>query len=309
VRTARLALAASALATAFAAKAEAQAGGCVAPSLAGGDCPAVEQALHSAVPQVGIAAAGGNPLLGTASVAGVRLGFFPSLTAELRMTGARMRLPDVEAANVAGNERSELAGSVDADLAVSLSQGLPGGAAGLGALDLLASVGVLPGGGSRHGASFTWGAGARLGILREGFGTPAVNVSAMYRQVSGVRIGGEGSAGRLDFGVGDVSLRGTVAKRVARVGLVGGVGYDRFTGRDARFGFTDGAAFQTEERDVDEGRWSLFGNVSLPLTVGAVTLEGGWMSGGDATASYPSTAKFDPGAGTVFGSIGLRLSL
>ncbi|HSU13597.1 MAG TPA: hypothetical protein VLK66_05820 [Longimicrobium sp.] len=309
----KLGLAAAALAIVLTAEsARAQVGSCVAPSMFGGACPAVAQALHSAVPQVGIAAAGGNPLQGTASVAGVRLGFFPSLTAELRLTGARMRLPDVGSANPAGSESAELVGSVDADLAVSLSRGLAGGVAGLGAVDLLASVGVLPGGGSREGASFTWGVGARLGILRESFGTPAVNVSAMYRQVNGVQVGSTraGTPGELDFGVADVSVRATVARRVARFGLVGGAGYDRFTGRDARFSLTDGSVFQTVEQDVDEGRWSLFGNVSLPLTVGAVTLEGGWMSGGDAIPGYPSAAAtFDPGSGTVFGSLSLRLSL
>jgi hypothetical protein len=274
-------------------------------------CYAVEQALHSAVPQVGIAAAGGNPLPGTASVGGVRLGFLPRVTADLRASAARMRLPDLGSVDVAGNA------------AVSLTQGLPGGMPGLGSLDLLLSAGVIPGGGLRDGASTTYGAGVRLGILRETFGTPAVNVSAMYRRVAGMRYGavcggdpaglcvpGSGG-GQLEFAVRDVSLRATVGGRAGRIGLVGGAGYDRFSGGDSRFSALNGATELelTQDEDVSEGRLSMFAELSVPLTVGAVTLEGGWMRGGGRVANYPSSAAYDPGSGTIFGGLSLRLSL
>jgi hypothetical protein len=299
-------LAAAAMAMTLAAgRAEAQLSGCIAPSLNGSECPATAQALESAVPQVGIAVAGGNPLPGTASVAGVRLGFLPRVTADLRLGAARVTLPDVTSPDPVTHRRSDLVPSVNLDAAVSLTQGLPGGVAGLGAVDLLLSAGLLSGAGPLQGASAAWGGGVRVGILRETFGTPAVNVSAMYRRVDGVRYGS--SARELDFGVQDLSVRGTVAKRVARVGLVGGAGYDRFTGRGARFSYADGSS--TVAAKPGEGRWSVFGNLSVPLMVGAVTLEGGWMSGGSALTGYPPTAAYDPGTGTVFGSLSLRLSL
>ncbi|HEX6750818.1 MAG TPA: hypothetical protein VF092_26260 [Longimicrobium sp.] len=273
--------------------------------MSGSDCGATAQALHSAVPQVGIAVAGGNPLPGTASVGGVRLGFLPRVTADVRLTAAWMTLPDITLPDPAAYERTDVVPSVNVDAAVSLTQGLPGGVAGLGAIDLLLSAGLLTGAGPLEGTSLGYGGGVRVGILRETFGTPAVNVSAMYRRVDGVRY--RAAPRELEFDVRDVSLRATVAKRVARIGLVGGAGYDRFTGGDARFSYAEGSGFVSSK--PEEGRWSLFGNVSLPLTVGAVTLEGGWMSGGDAIEAAPPTAAYDPGKGTIFGSLALRLSL
>ncbi|HEX8243267.1 MAG TPA: hypothetical protein VF541_07220 [Longimicrobium sp.] len=301
--------------------ARAQATGCPSPSLDGGGCQATAQALESAVPQVGIAMAGGNPLPGTASVAGVRLGLLPRVTAGLRVGAARMTLPDLRTSSgdFAARERSELVPTVNVDAAVSLTQGLAGGVAGLGSLDLLLSAGVRPATGGFDRASLGYGAGVRLGLLRETFGTPAVNVSAMYRRVGEARYGTPctsepcsplATVGEAEFGVRDVSGRVTVGKRVARVGLVAGAGYDRFTSTGGRFTFTDPASSTTQERRVSDGRWSLFGNLSLPLMVGAVTLEGGWMSGGgDPVPGYPADAAYDPGTGTLFGSLALRLSL
>jgi hypothetical protein len=295
---------------------------CNDPLANGISCYAVVQALASAVPQVGMAAAGGNPLPGTASVAGVRLGFLPRVTAGLRFTAVRMRLPDVNDRNfdVGGHESSDLVPTLNADVAVSAYSGMMrGAAAGIGAIDLLLSAGVFPGAGGIEGTAFAYGGGVRLGIVRETFGIPAVNVSAMVRRVGDVQIGRacpatglpcpDRGAGQLDFGVNDVSVRGTVGKRVGRVGLVGGVGYDRFTGSDERVTYSTTDFGFTQAEDVSEGRWSAFADLSIPLKVGAVTFEGGWMNGGDPVPGFDAQSAYDPGSGTIFGSVALRLSL
>lgn len=314
-----IAAAAALAACAVAAPLPAQTTGCGIVGPPAG-CFAVEQALQAAVPQVGIAIVGGNPLPGTASVGGVRLGFFPRVTASLRVGAARMRLPDVRQDFAAPSDRArtELVPAASLGAAVALFEGFTRGrAAGIGAVDVLLDGSVLPGSGGLEKTRFGWGAGLRVGLLRETFGTPAVNVSAMLHRVEGIRYGSactslpctSGSLGQLDFDVHDVSTRVTIAKRVARVGLLGGLGYDRFKDGDAQVSFASPTFVSTVAREVDEGRWSIFGNLSLPMTVGAVTLEGGWMSGGERAPGYAEGSAFDPGAGTLFGSLALRLSL
>jgi hypothetical protein len=315
----RIVLAALAAAATVTVDAAAQTGPFDCPSFGGASCRIVQQGLHSAVPQVGIAAAGGNPLLGTASVGGLRLGFLPRVTGSLRVTAARTTLPDFRANDFddINRQRTALVPSVDVDAAVSAFSGLSSGTVGgIGSLDVLLSGGVLPGGGL-EGTGLAWGAGLRVGLLREGFGTPAVNVSGMYRRVESVQYGSacaaapctSGTLAQFDFAVRDLSARATVGKRVARVGLLGGVGYDRFHAGDAEITYSNGTTANRGTESVNEGRWSVFGNLSYALPVGALTIEGGWMSGGSAIPEYPDVAKYDPGTGTVFGSFALRVAL
>lgn len=314
------ALAALAAAAGATADAFAQATPFACPTIGGASCRVVQQGVHTAVPQVGIAAAGGNPLLGTASVGGLRLGFLPRVTGSLRVTAARMTLPDVRSNDLDAidRRRTSLVPSVDLDAAVSAFSGFASGTTGgIGSLDVLLSGGVLPGGGGLDGTSLAWGAGLRVGVLREGFGTPAVNVSGMYRRVESVQYGSacgvapctSGTLAQYDFAVRDLSARATVGKRVARLGLLGGVGYDRFHAGDAAITYTSGAIVNRGAETVNEVRWSVFGNLSYALPVGALTIEGGWMSGGSAIPEYPDAARYDPGTGTVFGSFGLRVAL
>jgi hypothetical protein len=284
-------------------------------------CHAVRQALHSAVPQVGIAVLGGSPLPGTASVAGVRLGFVPGLTLSLRANAAGIKLPDVRYGqqNGVSNQASKTLLYAGADAAVALFQGFSSGtASGIGALDLLLSAGVLPGNGGLRGSLPTYGAGVRVGLLRETFGTPGVSLTGAWRGTGQAEYGGAcagggscaaGTAPALAWHLHALSTRLVMGKRVARVGLSGGAGYDHYSDGNAHFTASSGGALLERRERVGEGRWSAFAGLSWALPAGALTAEGGWMQGGDAVAGYPSGAAYDPGAGTPFGSLSLRLSL
>ena len=61
--------------------------------------------------------------------------------------------------------------------------------------------------------------------------------------------------------------------------------------------------------DVVNDRWSAFANAAFSTVVTTFALEAGWMQGGDAVPGYSGRARFDPGRGAFFGSIGVRLSL
>jgi hypothetical protein len=309
------------------------------PAIAAEQCVIVAQAVDAAQPQLGILMAGGNPTLGTASTGGVRLGLIPrvSLTGRINVVGAR--LPDIrEEADGQTDKFTVPAPAVGANLSVGLTQGFSVAPmiGGFGAIDLLGSVSVLPLSllGDEFGDNaFSWGAGARVGLMRESFVTPGVSVSLMYRSLGDVRFGEvcpgteapagdnrslcstDGDFGEIEFGLDNWSARAAVSKRLLGLGLTAGVGYDRFetsadfavrapgppVGTEQVYRFNDVA--------VDNDRWSAFIDGSFTILFGSVVAELGWMQGSDPIQGFPSTSDFDPKEGTFFGSIGARLSL
>jgi hypothetical protein len=309
------------------------------PAPAQDECRVVAQAVDAAQPQLGILMAGGNPTLGTASTGGVRLGIIPrvSLTARLNVVGAR--LPDIRQEAESEAEQFMLpAPAVGANLSVGLTQGfsLAPMLGGFGAIDLLGSVSVLPLSllGDEFGDNaFSWGAGARVGLIRESFVMPGVSVSLMYRSLGDVSLGEvctgseipnenprtcsttDGDFGELRFGLDNWSARAAVSKRILGLGLTAGVGYDRFeTSADFAFRAPTGPGgsdqiYRFNEIGVDNDRWSAFVDASFTVLVGSLVAELGWMQGSDPIEGFPDTSDFDPTEGTFFGSLGARLSL
>jgi hypothetical protein len=312
------------------------------PAQAQDECAIVAQAVDAAQPQLGILMAGGNPILGTASTGGVRLGLIPrvSLTGRVNVVGAR--LPDIR--ELEGGEANEFAvpaPAVGANVSIGLTQGFNVAPmiGGFGALDLLGSVSVLPLSllDDFGDNAFSWGAGARVGLIRESFVTPGVSVSLMYRDLGDVSFGtvcdgnlgpsvtaptdpnrrsctADGDFGEIEFGLSNWSARAAISKRLLGLGLTAGVGYDQFE-TDANFAFSTPAVagtrevFLFEDVAVDNDRWSAFLDASFTVLVASLVGEVGWMQGSDAIAGFPEASDFDPGEGTWFGSLGFRLSL
>jgi hypothetical protein len=309
------------------------------PAVAAEDCVIVAQAVDAAQPQLGILMAGGNPTLGTASTGGVRLGFLPrvSLTGRINVVGAR--LPDIrQEADEQADKFTVPAPAVGANLSIGLTRGFSVAPmiGGFGAIDLLGSVSVLPLSllGDEFGDNaLSWGAGARVGLVRESFVTPGVSVSLMYRSLGDVRFGEvcsgsevpagdnrtvcstDGDFGEIEFGLDNWSARAAVSKRFLGLGLTAGVGYDRFeTSADFAVrapGPPVGAeqVYRFNDVAVDNDRWSAFIDGSFTILFGSIVAELGWMQGSDPIQGFPSTSDFDPNEGTFFGSVGARLSL
>ncbi|HEU4881377.1 MAG TPA: hypothetical protein VFT45_04000 [Longimicrobium sp.] len=309
------------------------------PAIAAEQCVIVAQAVDAAQPQLGILMAGGNPTLGTASTGGVRLGLIPrvSLTGRINVVGAR--LPDIrEEADGQTDKFTVPAPAVGANLSLGLTQGFSVAPmiGGFGAIDLLGSVSVLPLsllGDDFGDNAFSWGAGARVGLMRESFVTPGVSVSLMYRSLGDVSFGEvcggtevpagdnrsvcstDGDFGEIEFGLDNWSARAAVSKRLLGLGLTAGVGYDKFeTSADFAVrapGPPVGAeqVYRFNDVAVDNDRWSAFIDGSFTILFGSVVAELGWMQGSDPIQGFPSTSDFDPKEGTFFGSVGARLSL
>jgi len=309
-------------------------------------CTAVAQAVDAAQPQLGILLAGGNPTLGTASTSGVRMGLIPRVGAGLRINVVAARFPDIRDVEGSGesvttDEFAVPAPAIGANVSLGLTQGfsLAPTMGGVGSIELLGSATLIPLelAGDEFGENvISWGAGARVGLLRESFVTPGISVSLMYRDMGTARFGevcdgtetpvvgtsparsvcsGGGDFGEIEFGLSNWSARGAISKRLLGLGLTAGVGYDKFEtdadvafrapapplGQEQVYRFTDVA--------VDNDRWSAFIDGSFTFLVASLVAEVGWMQGSDPITGFPSASDFDPNEGTFFGSLGVRIGL
>ncbi len=331
--------------------------GSEAPAAARDWCIQTAQAVTSAQPQLGILLAAGNPILGAGRAGGgFRLGVLPQASVSAKLNLVQVQLPDLRSAGSgAGPMAGRLTAVAPAISGTAMLGVFPGVSlapmlGGIGSLDLLAQATYLPlrtfgaGGFDESSPEMAYGAGVRVGILRESFLLPGVSVSAMYRRLGDARFGnvcqgtarttsadtsqgysfGQGSctgsgdsaaggnAGEFSFDLHNTSVRAAASKRLLLLGLTAGVGYDRWRS-DIAFGFRaprDPRFFRASGLELSSRRWSAFANGVLSLPFVALAAEAGWLQGGAALAEFdPSRSRFDPGSGTWFGSVGMRLSL
>jgi hypothetical protein len=281
-------------------------------------CQNVADAATILQPRLGIALSGGNPVPGTASTMGMRIGTLPRIGIGLRVSAAETDLPPVEHVNDDDDVAFPL-GSINGDVTVGLFSGFTVAptVGGVGALDLLGSIGIMPlpgGEGFDDSSPLTWAAGARLGILRESFTAPGVSVSAMYRTLDDVAYGSEDLSDRDAFfritNYDVMSLRAAVGKRVLGFGLTAGAGYDKYNA-DITAVVRDPTVVQPtrtltlQEGGMSTSRVSLFGNVSFTLLILNMSAEAGWQQGGDAITG--ASDKLDKGA--LFGGIAIRIQI
>lgn len=283
-------------------------------------CNLLVQSLDILQPPLGLAMSGGNPVPGTASTLGLRLGSIPRLSLGGRLTLVGVDLPQILHNNQRGEIGFTLPG-LSLDAAVGL---LPGSSplptmGGVASVDVLASIGILPlptGAGFASGSPFSWAVGLRGGIFRESFTLPGISISAMYRHLGRSTFGDPNlidTDGFLNLSVSSLSLRGAVSKRIVGFGLTAGAGYDRYSS-NGRFGFASPdtvgpSEFRLGFSRLRNNRTSLFGNLSYTLLILHLVGEIGWQQGTDlVSAPLPAGAQVSTG-GRVFGSIAARLSI
>ncbi len=274
------------------------------------------QAATIAQPRLALVGAGGTPLLGSASTLGMRLGSTPRVAVQLRASGARVTMPALGA----GNGQSSLASSFDVDGAVALYNGLNPAptVGGVGALDLLGSVGVVRGGGDRFsGTPASFGVGARLGIMRESFTTPGISLSAMIRRTGSLTAIGPDSATARFSHIADVALRATVGKRLFPLNTLVGVGLDRTSGDVTVVGapcppgvLCALSLLNPVVGPLTQTRANFFADLTWTSLVFNAVLELGWQRGGSPPAgAFPTGYESLVRKGGLFGSLGLRLTI
>jgi hypothetical protein len=281
-------------------------------------CEQVADGVLIIQPRLGLALSGGNPVPGTASTLGMRIGALPRVGIGLRVSAAQVDLPPVERVTSTADISFPL-GGISADATVGLYQGmslLPT-VGGFGSVDLLASVGVMPlphGEGFDDTAPVSWALGARVGILRESFTAPGVSVSAMYRRLGDLTYGSSAlSDTDAFFRMRDnsvTSIRAAVGKRVLGVGLTGGAGWDRYSSdvlarvRDPE-PLAPGNLLELAAPGLSQSRTSLFGNISFTLLILNMAAEIGWQDGRDRIEG--ASDKLEKRG--LFGGLALRLTI
>jgi hypothetical protein len=279
-------------------------------------CEYVADAAIVLQPRVGIALAGGNPVPGTASTLGMRIGKLPRISFGPRVTAAEIDLPPAERVS-STNDVEFAVGSISLDASIGLFQGfnVASTVGGLGSVDLIASAGIIPlprGEGFDDSSPFTWALGARVGILREAFTAPGVSLSALYRALGDVAYGSESLSDRDAFvSVSELSmwsLRLTAGKRLLGLGITAGAGYDRYYADVS--GIVPDPAILTPTRrrtlsedDVTTSRYALFGNVSYTFLIASIVAELGWQERGDVVDN--DITKRNNNA--LFGGVALRI--
>lgn len=281
-------------------------------------CRLIAQAVEIAQPRIGLAASGGNPVPGTASTLGMRIGSMPRLSGSGRVTAVLVDLPPIQRAG-AGDGITVPATTLNVDGTVGLFSGFSPAptVGGVASVDLLGSAGILlvpAGDGFRSQQPFTWAIGTRVGLLRESFLTPGASVSAMYRRIGDTSYGNIQLQSDQDAyfaaDLSALSLRAAVSKRFFLLGATAGLGWDRYSS-DVVFRAQAGGA-RTDVlhvEDLENTRVSAFGNLSYTLLILSIVAELGWQSGGDTVEGLPGYADVDGSAGALFGGLALRLSI
>jgi len=313
-------------------------------------CGQVVQAMSAVQPTVGMAFSGGAHTLGTATTLGLRLGMVPRISVTARVNAALADVPDLLHSHIPSfdeQNRLRAMGTVgvpvlafQGDAVVGVYNGLSLGpfARGLGAVDLLGSVSFIPAVGriGLDDAIVNVGAGARLGLIRQGLVTPGVSLSAMYRTMLGdVAFGtigpdpASGDPAEFTAGLSTWSFRAGASQSLLILDLAAGVGYDIYTS-DVHFDWrlhcppdvcgqdvtltTDGGV----QGQLRTSAWNAFGNVGMNFLLLRVVAEVGYQQPRDIVdlaaiqgAGLPPQAPSvdDVTGGRFLLGLGVRLSL
>lgn len=283
-------------------------------------CREVALAGQAARAGFGLLSSGGSEVPGSAGTLGWRLSSVPRVAMAAEVAGARVPFP------VLGTERRAV---LDGDpffapaLRFTGAVGVFDGfspvptVGGLFSLDLVASGGwvFLPEDRGFDGSAAGYGAGVRVGILRESFTLPGISVSAARRWGGEVTLTGVGGAGAVvpeaAFDPSVTSVRATVGKDVLAVGLLAGAGWDRYGGDlriDSGLSSPGTAPREAATDEMADSRFLVFGGASLNYLILQLSAELGWAGGMDPVPGRPA-GGFDPGGSSWYGSVGARLTL
>ena len=276
-------------------------------------CAAGATAYQAAASGIGLAASAGSDIPGTSSTLGLRRGLGPRMALSARFTGARVPLPDLaEALAIHLPELRSTVTNASLEGAVGLFDGFRWAPqyGGFLSLDLVASVGVL--GLARAdgfgGNAYSAGIGGRLGLLRESFDVPGVSVSLVRRFFGDVGLGAGDSPITVRFEPAATSVRALIGKEFQAAGIVAGAGWDRYSGTVTIEGPESGRRPGSVTLDGPAlDRLLLFAGISRTWQVFLMAGEIGWGAGFDGLPD-PAVRPFDPGAGSVFGSLSLRIT-
>lgn len=263
---------------------------------------------------LGLLAGAGSEVSGSASTLGRRLGTTPRVALEARASFAHMSLPDL---SDPGDEPSRESTFIVPALRGGITAGVFDGfsllptVGGFLGLDLLAqgSVAFLPTGEGFDGKTTALTLGARIGLLRESFTLPGVSVSVARRWAGDVVYGSvDTGGGSVEVDPAVTSIRATVGKDLLSIGVLAGMGWDRYSGRATVEAASESGTVLANVDQFHSSRRLLFGGAAMNFLVLQLSGEVGWAQGFDAVPGY-YFEPYDPTSGTWYGSLAFRLTI
>ena len=283
-------------------------------------CQAKVDLFDYLAPQVGMLVTGGNPTPGQ----GGTLNGFGHFSAGLRVETIQGSLPDFRgyAPDFSATPhkfptQSSFIPLPVVDGTLGIYAGYPLGVTRVGGIDLVGDATWLPefSGGSTGlelpNGGFTFGYGARVGLLQEGLLTPGVGFTWVRHELPTMAI--HGNAATTSLRIDDIDLattgwRVTASKSLIAFSVAAGAGQDRYRS-SATINKTNGPSttfpFSIGQRVT---RTSWFGDLSMNVLMAKVVAEIGGVSGG-TIRTYNSFGGKDADALRLYGSLGVRVGL
>lgn len=282
------------------------------------------------VPQIGVAVATGNPVLGE----GGTLGGWPKRAFSLRLSAVDGLLPaNAVPLSVTGTAVRSDFGAVrtpvpmpSADAAIGLFPGIPLGITNTLGVDVLLGATYLPTVSESEFAVTPVGNGValqygvRVGALQESSFIPGVSVSYVRRKMPTVDLGYTPNNDTLSVTGTSVTanaIRIVASKRVAILGVAVGVGRDEIEGSASMRASVNETVLGTSQRisvSLPDLRYATtrntaFANVSLGLGLARLVGEYGWSSQGTVQETINQFGGRKADEGYRYGSIGIAFRL
>jgi len=290
------------------------AGRCVGAGGAETTCGELAVTARALQGHIGLMAGLGSEVSGSASTLGRRLGTAPRIAVGGRAAFARVSLPDLTDQGAEPSRKTSfLLPSLHAGVAVGIFDGfsLAPTVGGFLAVDALgnASLVFLPKGEGFDGHATAFSLGARIGLLRESFTLPGISVS-ISRRASGDVVYGDPQAGGGSVRVDPVvtSIRATVGKDLLSVGILAGLGWDRYSGDVLIHAAAGGTVVEASSSSLEASRTTVFGGASMNFLILQLSGELGWAGGFGRVNEYLG-APFDPRSGSLYASLAFRLTI
>ena len=257
-----------ALAVAGGAAAQTELGGACAGATEPSECNLAAATAQVIQPRVGLALWGGNPVPGTGSTMGFRVGSSPRISGSLRFRVVPTTLPPL-LDRTRNDARTGLVTGLGLQSSVALVHGtslLPtvGGFLSVDAIGRLAVASLPTGKGFDDGSVWGGALGLRLGLLRESFTLPGLSITATYGRSTTVTFGDPElltSAGLMRGSVSALSATAVASRWVFGLRLAGGVSWDRFGSR-VTLHYDGAPAGSSLSADAVLRRWSGFGSLT-----------------------------------------------
>jgi len=266
-----------------------------------GECMLAVATMRTVQERVGIALWGGNPVPGTASTVGLRMGSTPRVSVAGAIGLVPAALPPLRDRAVSRSERTTIP-AFSTHLAVGV---LPGWSpaptvGGVLSLDLIGRLSAAPlsgGAGFDSGTALGWSAGVRVGALRESFTLPGVSLTTSYARSTSITYGDPEDAfggGFTEGAVSDLNATLTASRRIAGLRFTAGGATDRYSTR-GRIGYSPhpGGGQVVQRARVITNRRSWFANAEWTSLVFHASAEAGWQTIPTPTG-LPPDVRVDP---------------